>query len=331
MPKAAKYFGIRRDRGVWLAAIEYDGIRIAVGRTSDDDFLAELRDRILRHMKAPRRLLNFPSRRLQPIELEAARRLIRARNRRGRSSRYRGVQRVADDRWSAKIEVNTVVWTLGTWPSEKRAADAYDRAAVHFSGKHEVNFPSSKPSPASPARLRSEAWALVKKDTSSRYRGVCYDGRPNRVRLIWEASIKVDARSHRLGSYENERDAAIAYDRAGIHFFGDRAVLNLQSSRKLGPATPTELRNLARRVFKETTTSSFRGVFFEQRTSRWRAEITFESKRHFLRRYDSAEEAAHAYDAAVVRLGAPSGWLNFKGTRSTNRPHSPFAGRRPSR
>lgn len=57
---------------------------------------------------------------------------------------------------------------------------------------------------------------------SSRFRGVCWD----KSRARWEAKIKTGGRTSHLGRFDQEEDAARAYDAAATQLFGDFACLN---------------------------------------------------------------------------------------------------------
>lgn len=67
-------------------------------------------------------------------------------------------------------------------------------------------------------------------------------------------------------------------------------------------------------------TSGYRGVYLCRRTGRWRAEIRVAGRGIKLGRFDRAEDAARAYDAAavehhgefaVVNFG-PRGWVHWR-------------------
>lgn len=61
-----------------------------------------------------------------------------------------------------------------------------------------------------------------KKKGTSRFKGVSFCRRSHK----WVASIRPAGRSINLGRFENERDAAAAYNRAALFFFGENAFIN---------------------------------------------------------------------------------------------------------
>jgi hypothetical protein len=58
--------------------------------------------------------------------------------------------------------------------------------------------------------------------SSSDYRGVCFVKRTGK----WRASIKIKGKAHYLGTFDNEIDAAMAYDARAPEFHGQYAILN---------------------------------------------------------------------------------------------------------
>jgi len=65
-----------------------------------------------------------------------------------------------------------------------------------------------------------------KKNTSSVFKGVSFC--KDKKRKKWRAFIKVEGRLIQLGYFQNENDAALAYDDAASKYFGDKAILNLE-------------------------------------------------------------------------------------------------------
>jgi len=72
--------------------------------------------------------------------------------------------------------------------------------------------------------LKERQRMLPKKRTSSssQYRGVSFSAKEKK----WRAGIEVDGRSINLGNYRTEADAARAYNKAALKYFGDGAYQN---------------------------------------------------------------------------------------------------------
>ena len=61
---------------------------------------------------------------------------------------------------------------------------------------------------------------------------------------------------------------------------------------------------------RRNNSSGFKGVYFFKRTNRWRAKIAHDGLEIHLGYYDSAEEAAMAYNSAAVKLKGKFALLN---------------------
>jgi hypothetical protein len=194
---------------------------------------------------------------------------------------------------------------------EADAARAHDRAALALIGPHaRLNFPEECLRPASIATLRKEAASMRPRRASSKFNGV--QRAPRSLGRCWLATIEVDYRSVKLGSWRTEREAALAYDRAALYLPGHRRTLNFpQASKKKGPASPEALRAEALRQFKQTTTSRYRGVYWAAREQLWHAEIRHERRRFRLGYFRDEVRAAEAYDEAARRLHEGRAKLNF--------------------
>lgn len=64
--------------------------------------------------------------------------------------------------------------------------------------------------------------SLPRKNTSSKYKGVCWHKRPQK----WVVNIKCGHKLLHLGYYDTEIEAAKAYDRAAKEYFGEFAYTN---------------------------------------------------------------------------------------------------------
>lgn len=154
-----------------------------------------------------------------------------------RSSKYRGVTKHRrSGRYEAHIwvkELGRQVY-LGGYECEEHAAEAYDIAALKSKGtKTKINFDISKYSDLLSCVDRMSMEELVmsvrrqsqgfSRGTSS-YRGVTHhpSGR-------WEARIGIPGSKHvYLGLFQEEKDAATAYDRALVRLRGQAAATNFQ-------------------------------------------------------------------------------------------------------
>lgn len=70
---------------------------------------------------------------------------------------------------------------------------------------------------------QQKANASKKKRCSSKYKGVTWNKDAN----LWVAQIKRNKKNYNLGSYKKEEDAALAYQKKAVQFFGGYAYSNL--------------------------------------------------------------------------------------------------------
>jgi hypothetical protein len=61
-------------------------------------------------------------------------------------------------------------------------------------------------------------------NNSTGYKGVFYDARRGK----FAAGITIDGKKHFLGYFDNAVDAAVAYDKAAVIYFGEFAWLNFK-------------------------------------------------------------------------------------------------------
>ncbi len=250
-------------------------------------------------------MLNLPNRKLKPLSIEDAKILLRRDSKQLRTSRYIGVARVVGSPlWQAYLGGPSNRIHLGRWPTQREAAIARDRAALSYRPTARLNFPDMKLKPATEDELLRETRTRRNEATSSRFTGPYYDagacpGRP------WSVQLAVEGHVLFLGNWEAEEDAAIAYDRAWLHYFGGTAPNLPRKSKRAGAASAETLRDIAIKAKKDTTSSRYFGVSWAKHANRWEAFITIPPRKKVnLGLFDCEEAAAQARDrAALAHLG----------------------------
>jgi hypothetical protein len=184
------------------------------------------------------------------------------------------------------------------------------------------------------ATSRQNSWnRRLRSDSRTGYKGV----NSRRGGRGYVARILVDGKRKTLGWFHDPINAAKAYDAAAREAFGEFARLNFPDSEDLPDARESRVSRTQRRVretisgmedqpsgkqskyseaswnrpYRGGTRAGFKGVNWSGR--RWQARIMKDGKRHFLGTYDTAEEAARAYDAAACTLFGGHARLNFPG------------------
>jgi hypothetical protein len=235
---SSPYVGVRwvPKAKKWLARATVDGKARTLGYYEHARDAAIARERVIAYYGDPLVVRNFPKTHFEPISFEDLR-VERRRVRRQRaSSRYFGVTR--RDRierpWQA---IWKGIGEIGAWATEREAAEAFDRALLHYGGPTRLlNFPKQRLSPADAVTLRAEARQRYKERTTSRFRGVVWA----KDRDAWVASIRHDGAKERIGDFDTEEAAARAYDRRALEVRREGALLNFH------PVTGEELRSFTR-------------------------------------------------------------------------------------
>ncbi|OMD76880.1 HNH endonuclease [Paenibacillus odorifer] len=122
------------------------------------------------------------------------------------------------------------------------------------------------------------------KDSSSIYKGVSWD----RFTNTWRASIKIDNKRKTIGRFTTEESAAGAYNHFAREYFGSFALLNNVHG---------DWENFK---YIPATTSNYKGVSWNKKYSKWKAEIYYNGKNHFIGLFESEEEAAIKYNEQIV-------------------------------
>jgi HNH endonuclease/AP2 domain len=132
----------------------------------------------------------------------------------------------------------------------------------------------------------------LRSDNTSQYKGVRCLG-PH----CWEARVNEQT----IGFFDTALAASFAYDKAALEVFGEFAQLNHPHEQILSWVPPA-------RQFGKKSASGFRGV--QACGDRWQAEIKYKKRRLALGFFDTAEEAAFAYDKAALEIYGKKSRLN---------------------
>jgi len=220
-------------------------------------------------------------------------------------SGYKGVvQDKSSGRWRAKIKANGVVRHLGIYDTAEEAAVAYNWAARELYGEGAIlnNVLMGDRPPV--RRTKSEAHQRTRIRSAAGYKGVVQDKTSGR----WRAKIKANGVEHRLGTYNTAEEAAAAYNWAARELYGEGVALN---DVQMGQQPP------ARRILSEIhqhkptrSVSGYKGVVQDKSSGAWQAKIKANGVLRFLGLYDTAEEAAAAYNWAARELYGEGASLN---------------------
>jgi hypothetical protein len=174
----------------------------------------------------------------------------------------------------------------------KRAAKAYDAAAIELGRPlSKLNLPKKVPPGYTPINNGQRS------NNTTGYRGVTM------TKEGYKAQITINGKLKHLGLFNTLKQAAVAYDHAVHKHRLPKSQLNF----------PTMKHNLNKKPEgkkQKVSASGFRGVQ-EQKSGRYQAMIYVEGKNKSLGTFDTAKEAARAFDQAILKYNKPLTSLNF--------------------
>jgi len=154
--------------------------------------------------------------------------------------------------------------------------------------------------------------AKLRNNKTSKFKGVCWWENGGK----WKARIQKAGIVYWLGYFDNEIDAARAYDEKALEIYGTVAFQNfgnlIQTKYSVNLFDEPKKRNPHRSRPYSNSASRFKGVHFNPcRGKKWRVQIIHRGKFYNLGCYDNEIEAAKAYDAKAKELLGDDCYLNF--------------------
>jgi hypothetical protein len=217
----------------------------------------------------------------------------RKKRRSNSKSGYIGViKNINGDKYTVRISINGKERVIGSsYETVKQAAKAYDKAAIKLRRPFsKLNYPEKAPAGYTPIQQ-----ALRSTNTVG-YRGVTKRGKK------FLAQTYIDGKKINLGIYDTPKEAAIAYDRAVLKANRSTSLLNF----------PDMVHNLdvepKRKKYKRSS-SGYKGV--SNSGKRFRTVIRISGKLQCIGTFDTAIQAALAYDQAAIKKSNKKSSLNF--------------------
>tara|TARA_B100000795_G_scaffold73838_1_gene52249 strand:+ start:434 stop:1183 length:750 start_codon:yes stop_codon:yes gene_type:complete len=193
--------------------------------------------------------------------------------------------------FAASISIRNRWIHLGSYKTILQAAIAYDNEATRLRRPLDsLNFPDQVPAGYTPKQIP------LQYNNTSGYRGVSQIGKYFRVTI----NIKND--QCRLGTFDNAKDGAIAYDRAVLKHNRSTTLLNF-------PGMKHNLEVEPKRKKYNRSNTGYKGI--KQAGNFWIARIGMNGKMKHLGSFDTAIDAAIAYDQAAIKKGNKKSSLNF--------------------
>jgi hypothetical protein len=213
-------------------------------------------------------------------------------------SLYKGVKRGSSKRrWLARIMVNGERIDLGYFDTEEQAALAYNMAAKLYFGE----FACLNDVPPG-TKMPDEYGRSARSNNKAGYRGVHRDGVGGKP---WVAAITVKGCEITIGRFKTPEEAARAHDFVALKLKGEKAKLNFRDSVNMTEADAPKYKA------EPLGACGYFGVYKD--CKHYAAYISIDAKRVRIGVFRTAEDAARARDAAIVKHYGDGARLNFPG------------------
>ena len=267
------------------------------------------------------------------------------------ASKYTGVSfHKQMNKWVAQIMMDGKQHCIGYYDNEEEAAVDYARALFKYKGDNTKKRPIEPVENRPKKRQRQNSFGIDLTDVpmqtpipkiagyikkgASKYTGVCFNKQANK----WCAQLKIEGKIRRIGSYENEEEAAVDYARALHKYRRDLKRHPKQNSFIIDlndvPPQPLILKNdlsqskeyidnTRRRNVREGS-SKYTGVYFAKEVNKWKAQIMIEGIVRSIGYYEIEEEAAADYARAVFKYKPKKGYATYGGLDLKGIPDQPL-------
>lgn len=192
---------------------------------------------------------------------------------------------------------------LGVWLFNKKTGQVYCQVSLHravlnygpgephidHKDRNPLNCQKENLRPATKSQNGMNRGKFKARETSSRYKGVCW----HKVSEKWIAYITLDQKRHFLGSYDTEEDAARAYNIKALELFGEFGALNDVPEPFVVP----------KKSCRGWGNSQYRGVRYSPIKKRWIVKFELNGRVLHVGSFREEQEAARAYDALARQHG----------------------------
>jgi len=207
-------------------------------------------------------------------------------------SGYFGVTKTSSGKYKASICIDRKIKYLGSsYDTAKQAAKAYDKEAIKLRRPFsKLNYPKKAPVSYTPIQQ------TLRSTNTVGYRGVSKKGK----------NFIAQHLGIYLGIYDTAKEAAIAYDRAALKANQPTTLLNFPDMVHNLDVEPERKKLKVR----SNNTTGYKGVT-KTSSGRFKVAIRIKGKITYPGTFDTAIQAALAYDQAAIKEGKKKSKLNF--------------------